>query len=100
MSDDLAPPPDDVIEIQRSPVGHGWMVKFDGQPQAFFSTAEDMASWLKTVLTPLDIEAGVVPAPTPEQPAETLPRILHEDPARMIEPKPARLWRVFIGGRT
>lgn len=93
---DIAPAPNDVIEIHRSPIGHGWKLRFDGDDQAHFSTAADMASWLKTVLTPLDIEAGVVPA---SQAAEEMPRILHENPAQIIEKKPARLWRVFAGGK-
>ena len=98
-SDELAPDPNDLLVISRSPVGHGWSISFDGEAKVYFSTADDMASWIKTVLRPLDIEAGVVPAPKPDSVADDLPRIMHQNPERMIENKPARLWRVFAGGR-
>lgn len=103
MSDDfdIVEPPNDRIEIERAATGHGWAIKFDGQTMAFFSTAADLASWLKTTLTTLDIEAGVIPRPelrTHEN--EPLPSILHENPAQLIEKKPGRLWRVFAGGRS
>lgn len=100
MDDELAPLPNDVMEIERAATGHGYAVKFDGQTMAFFSTAADLASWLKTVLTPLDIEAGIIPRPELRaHDNEPLPSILHEDPARLIEKKPGRVWKIFAGGR-
>jgi hypothetical protein len=99
MDDDLSPPPTDVLEIHASAIGHGWMVKYDGYPQAFFSTGADLASWIKTVLTAADIEAGVVPAHDPTIIKEPMPRILHESAEKLLQPKPSRLWRVFVGGK-
>jgi hypothetical protein len=90
--DDMAPPPHDVFEIHRSVLGHGWAIHFDGHPAAFFSTGADLASWLKTVLTAEDIDAGVIPA---SQREEEMPRIFHEEPAKLVEPKPPSLWRRF-----
>ena len=79
---------------------NGAGIKFDGQTMAFFSTAADLASWIKTTLTTLDIEAGIIPRPELRtHDNEPLPSILHEDPARLIEKKPGRLWRVFAGGK-
>ena len=99
--DDLAPPPQDLLIVQRATTGHGWSIAFDGQAQAYFSTAADLCSYLKTVLTPLDIEAGVIPRPELKgRDDEPLPSILHSEPTRMIEPKPARIWRIFQGGKT
>jgi len=97
---DIAPPPNDTIEIERAATGHGWSIKFDGQTMAFFSTAADLASWIKTTLTTLDIEAGIIPRPElRSHDNDPLPSILHDDPARLIEKKPGRLWRVFAGGK-
>lgn len=97
--DDIAPPPDDIMTITRAPTGHGWSIAFDGEQQAHFSTAADLSSWIKTVLTPLDIEAGVVVRPELRAPDnEPLPSILHDEPARMVERKPGRVWRIFRGG--
>ena len=99
--DEIAPPPDDVMEVLRAPSGHGWLIRFDGEIKACFSTADDMCSWISTVLRPLDIEAGVIPRSDPVKPvpAEDMPRIISEAKGK-IEDKPARLWRVFSGGRT
>lgn len=97
---DIAPLPNDTIEIERAATGHGWAIKFDGQTMAFFSTAADLASWIKTTLTTLDIEAGIIPRPELRtHDNEPLPSILHDDPRRLIEKKPGRLWRVFAGGK-
>lgn len=100
MDDEIAPPPDDTMIVMRAPTGHGWVIQFDGEPRAYFSTAADMCSWIQTVLTPLDIEAGVIPRAEPVNAVtdEDLPRVL-SDAAKSIETKPARLWRVLAGGR-
>jgi hypothetical protein len=101
MSDDIAPPPEDMMEVLRSPSGHGWMIRFDGEIKACFSTAADMCSWIEAVLTPLDIEAGVIPrsAPIKAVADDDLPKIL-ADAQSKIETKPARIWRVFAGGKS
>ena len=101
IDDETAPPPDDVMEVLRSPSGHGWMIRFDGEIKACFSTADDMCEWIKTVLRPLDIEAGVIPRSEPIRPVADadMPRII-TDAQSKIETKPARLWRVFAGGKT
>lgn len=97
---DLASPPNDTIVIERAITGHGWSIAFDGEKMAFFSTAADLASWIKTTLTTLDIEAGIIPRPELRaHDNDPLPSILHDDPARLIEKKPGRLWRVFAGGK-
>jgi len=99
--DELARPPDDVMEVLRSPSGHGWMIRFDGEVKACFSTAADMCSWIEAVLKPLDIEAGVIPRAEPIKPVseDELPSIF--DDARVkIEAKPARMFRLFRGGRS
>lgn len=101
MEDDLAPPPADIMTVMRAPTGHGWMIAFDGHPQAYFSTVGDMCSWMKTALLPLDVEAGVTArdqpkAITSEDPLPTM----FDEAKQLIEQKPARLWRVFSGGRT
>jgi len=100
MDDEIAPVPDDVMEIVRSPSGYGWMVRFDGHVQSCFSTSDDMCEWIKTALKPLDIEAGVIPRAEPIRAVadNDMPRILSEANAK-IETKPARMWRVFAGGR-
>jgi len=100
MDDDFTPPPADIMEVLRAPTGHGWMIRFDGQEQAFFSTADDMCSWIATVLRPLDLEAGVIPRAEPIKAIadEDMPRVLAEAEQR-VKAKPARMWRVFSGGR-
>lgn len=91
---DIASEPDDVLQIARAETGHGWMVRHDGHVQACFSTASDLAKWIETVLTPLDVDAKVIEPET----HEPMPTVL-QTPAELIERKPARLWRVFRGGK-
>jgi len=76
------------------------MISFDGQPQAYFSTIDDMCSWIAAALRPLDIEAGVIPRAEPIKAIsdEDMPRVLAEAETR-VKAKPARMWRVFSGGR-
>lgn len=101
MDDDLAPPPADILTVMRSRTGYGWMIAFDGEPQAYFSTAADLCSYLSTVLKPIDIEAGVIPRDEPKTASgeDALPAMF-KAANQMISPKPARLWRVFAGGRS
>lgn len=101
MEDDLAPPPADIMTVMRAPTGHGWMIAFDGHPQAYFSTVGDMCSWMKTALLPLDVEAGVIPRDEPKAitSEDPLPNMFQEA-QELIAPKPARLFRIFSGGRS
>ena len=100
MEDDLAVPPVDIMTVMRAPTGHGWVIAFDGHPQAYFSTVADLCSYGKTVLTPLDIEAGVIPRDEPKAITEDALPAMFKDAQELISPKPARLWRVFAGGRS
>lgn len=100
MDDEIAPPPDDTMIVMRAPTGHGWVIQFDGEPRAYFSTAADMCSWIQAVLTPLDIEAGVIPRDEQKAITEDALPAMFAEAQDMIAPKPSRLWRVFAGGRT
>ncbi len=101
MDDDLAPPPADIMTVQRAPTGYGWMISFDGHPQAYFSTVTDMCAWMKTALKPLDYEAGVIPRddPKPITGEDPLPAMFAEA-EKAIAPKGNVVWRIFAGGRT
>lgn len=98
MDDDLSPAPQDIMHVMRAPTGHGWVISFDGHPQAYFSTVDDMCSWISTALKPLDIEAGVIPRAEPIKAIadDEMPRVL-ADAEQRVKPKPARMWRVFSG---
>ena len=100
MEDDLTPPPADIMTVQRAPTGYGWVIAFDGDPQAYFSTVADMCSWIGTALKPLDYEAGVIPRDEPKAITEDALPAMFAEAQDMIAPKPSRLWRVFAGGRT
>lgn len=99
--DDLAQPPADILTVLRAPTGHGWMIAFDGHPQAYFSTVADMCSWMQTALKPLDYEAGVIPRDEPKAVTADDPLPAMFDAAKQaIAPKGNVLWRVFAGGRS
>tara|TARA_R110000868_G_C10823881_1_gene758833 strand:+ start:207 stop:512 length:306 start_codon:yes stop_codon:yes gene_type:complete len=100
MEVDMAPEPVDIMTVMRAPTGHGWMIAFDGHPQAYFSTVADLCSWINTALKPLDYEAGVIPRDEPNAIStnDPLPAMFKEA-QELIEQKPSRLWRVFAGGR-
>ena len=99
MSEDIAPLPADEMTIRRAQSGCGWLVIHDGETKAAFSTVRDMCSYLDTYLSPLDIEAGVIPRkhePQIPAPDMTLPKMFE---AKEELPRPG-LWRVLTGGRS
>lgn len=104
MSDeiDLAPEPDESFTVHRAANGHGWSIVDDGKLVAAFSTVADMASWMQTYLGRLDEEAGIIPRKSGAVHAQAEPV---EEPMPLMfkreeeAPRPARVWRVFMGGR-
>lgn len=82
---DMAPPPEDTLQLVRMRCG-GWIVIFDGECQVACSNLRDLTRWLSENLGPLEeLEAEAIKMPT----------VL--DAARSDQ-RP--IWRIFSGGKT